>query len=769
MRTESTRAFLAFFIRHAKLVIACTAVLTVGFAFLAVRVEIKPQIENLIPEDDLVMRQLERYGLDKFDYLIVTVTADDPFFKEGLAAFQRAIVEIEAIPGIRTGVNPFRQITFERSGRRLRIIPMIEVEPQEMDREAVGKFKERLLSDPFSEHLVVSEDGRTLAALFPYEELDSFAVITRIHEIMTELESLYQVHITGMLPFEEMSRQYLLRDIPILFSLCALLIVIMYYLGFRSFRAVMLPITVVMIGAVWTVGLMMIVGFPITVVSIMTPSMVLTLGSSYSIHILNEYFRKSRPGMVDTSWIAESVSHVTRTIVLASLTTVVGFASLLITQVSQTRQFAVSTSFGILSCALLSLTFLPAALSLWRPPKEKQKERTVSGATAKALERLAAVVIRYKWVFSGSILVIAAGFLLSMGHISRNADYLNYFSDDDYAVRDLRFIFRQIGGIDQFYIILESEQEGFFIEPENLHTALELEDDLLNGPNISYSTSFPRYVRELNHILNDEREIPGSKGLILLLSRYFSNLANLKEGSDIIDFMADEDFSRIIIAFRTVNGETGMNLIDSEIAAFIESITRQAESYFGDRVELTVTGARLKYLSLFEGIVDDQRNTMLMAIGIIFLVSTIAFKSFSFGFLSLVPMLTGVMVNFIGMAVFQFPLDITTVMVSSVAIGIGVDDSMHFLIQLKRQLGRTSGDLEMAVANTLIKTGRPIVLTSVSIIAGLMAFLFASFLPVMYFGILVSITLFFTTIGCLVLLPAVVAVFRGFGKRGAGR
>ena len=156
---------------------------------------------------------------------------------------------------------------------------------------------------------------------------------------------------------------------------------------------------------------------------------------------------------------------------------------------------------------------------------------------------------------------------------------------------------------------------------------------------------------------------------------------------------------------------------------------------------------------------------MLVAVTAILCITSVAFRSVRFGLLSLVPLLTGIVLSGLYLVLTDTPLDMITIMVSSIAMGVGVDNSIHFLIQFRRQSAAGGGDLEGALRNTLAVAGRPIVLTTVSIIAGLLVLTLGIFKPIVYFGLLVAFTLCAATLGTVVVLPAVMSLSR----RGGGR
>ena len=188
--------------------------------------------------------------------------------------------------------------------------------------------------------------------MFTYDSTVNLTkLVDEILEAEAPLKETFDTAVTGMPVFERSAKDYIFRDLPMLLALSLVFVMITYFLGFHAARAVFLPMSavflpmsVVVFGTVWAVGLMGIFGFPLTVVSIVTPPIVLTLGSSYSIHILNSYYRKAKvhQGETDPMWIADAVSDVNNTIFLASSTTVAGLLSLLATTLTQTRQFAIS-------------------------------------------------------------------------------------------------------------------------------------------------------------------------------------------------------------------------------------------------------------------------------------------------------------------------------------------------------------------------------------------------------------------------------------------
>jgi hypothetical protein len=186
----------------------------------------------------------------------------------------------------------------------------------------------------------------------------------------------------------------------------------------------------------------------------------------------------------------------------------------------------------------------------------------------------------------------------------------------------------------------------------------------------------------------------------------------------------------------------------------MDTIQGYADQTLSADLKPAIWGSTLRFLNLSALMKQDQRRSTIISVLLIFLLTAISFRSIRFGIYTLVPLATGIMFNYVLMAALSIPLDMTTVMFSSIAIGVGVDDSIHFVLQFKQQISDTP-DITAAIANTLEVTGRPIVLTTASIVGGLLVLTLGNFQPIVFFGLLVSSALLTTMIGTLVVLPVV--------------
>ena len=427
--------------RHPFLIIALTALITIILGYFALQVEIRSELEDFIPEDEEMTKLIQKYRGDGTDtnYLLLAVERDDPFEPEALRAFAEAIEQVGKIPSIETVIHPFNIVSFRKQGSKLEVLSPVAEPPQR--REELDQFREMLSSDPIAGSLLLSKDGKVLCAVFETDTLEnSRADVHAFQRIAASLQQHYKVYTTGVALATFRGTEYVTKDLPRLLGLTAAFILLIYYLGFRSLRAVALPMVVVGLGTIWTVGFMSLLGYSITMVSIATPPLVLTLGSSYSIHILNQYYREGAHKNGRGHWIVQSVSHIQRTIFLASTTTVIGFASLLATKTSQIQEFGLSTSLGIISCTLLSLFFLPTVLSMLKPPAIGQTRRVLRGGLHRTLQGLSRFALRHPIPILSVVVVIAIVFGLSVNRIGHQSDYFTYFPKSEKLLQDTQYL-----------------------------------------------------------------------------------------------------------------------------------------------------------------------------------------------------------------------------------------------------------------------------------------------------------------------------------------
>lgn len=761
-------------------VVIAVAVITILFTIAAVNISYDSNISTLIPKkqtgttataaDSVVGGGSPHSG----EHLILLVESDELFTLSGLGALQNAIDRISDLPEVTGAVTPFNLTTFRSENGTLRVVPLSEGARAPMEMDRLESFREAIVGEPLARNLVISEDLTALGAVFFIRRLENYAPLIRTVEgITADLRPLFSVHLAGLVTVVEAARRNLVSDVPKLFVPGLAVVLLVFLLGFGTIRSMVLPLLTVVMATVWTLGVMSLAGMKLSVVSIMVPPIVLALGGSYSVHVLNHYYGTHPPPGNDKAWIAGTVTNTNRTIVLAAGTTIIGFLSLLTASVRQVREFGVATSVGVLFCVLLSVLFLPAALTLMRNPGPGRHRRLARGPLARTLDTLSARVLAGRYPILALLLMVVAAFAVSVPRVRYQTDYTTYQRRSVSAIDDYLYSTRKFGGFVFVYVSVTApdNKRGYFLERENLLPVAEFEGRIRRNPDVSYVASFPSYLVAAERALSGEEGIPATRAPILLLSRYFKSLASTPEAGPLVDTLFSPDFDRLTITIRVRDGDLEKPLDEAGLNALMIQLRKEMAECLDPDTAPTLWGDTLAYLSISEILSRDQVKSVVATLLLVLGITVIAFRSVSYGLLALVPTTCGIMLTVVLMAALGIPFDVVTVMFTSIAIGIGIDDSIHLILQFRRQDNGTGNNLDAgynlndAIRHTVRVVGRPILVTSMALVSGMLVLAFSRFLPVVYFGILISAVVVFTTVGALVILPALLSIFARAGAR----
>lgn len=752
---------IAFSIRHAVPVICGFLLLSALFVYFALKIKMSPDVETLLPKGEKVeelMRQLGG-GEPVGEFLVVAVRGQELFTIGTLTAFGEMLDRIKAFEEIQQGITPFDMVVIGRTGKQIRMLPLAPGSTAPRTEEELRLFEDRIRNSPFARNLVISADATVLVAIFTCAKtLDYARLMDKIRSVTADYQGRLDIIISGSVPFLERTGIYLARDLSKLLGIAALIILLSYYLGFRAVRGVVLPFIVVALGTVWCLGFMALVGFSLTIVTVVIPPLVLILGSSYSIHVLNQYYREAGVEPRNKIWIADSVFHVTWTVLLAAATTIAGLLSLFSVSLVQIWQFAVATSFGIIACALLSMTLLPAALSLLKHPSPRQTEQVLTGLLSRLMEKVAGWALRFKLPILAVVAVLAVAFAFTVKRLEFTTDTISYFPRHDPVVADMLFLTGKIGGFDEINLTLlaPNAQSNYFLQTDILDQVSRLEKDLRSNPDIGYVASFVTYRDYVDSLFGRESDATQSRVPLLLLARMFRSLSGNEDIARYLRIMANQDFSRLTLSMRIFNSRTGKFIDERGLRRILGELELSAKTSLDGQIEWVVWGTSLRFLAVADMIRKDLVASILLTLVATGLISCAAFRSFRYGLFTLAPLLVGLMVNFVLMVLFAIPLDATTFMVSSVTIGVGVDNAIHFLLQYRR-LRSYSDNIIQVLIDTLRTTGRPIFITTAAIVCGLLVLVLASFKPIVYFGVLVILTLSSTSLATLFVMPAILA------------
>jgi predicted RND superfamily exporter protein len=541
-------------------------------------------------------------------------------------------------------------------------------------------------------------------------------------------------------------------DMKKMVPIVLLVIFIVLFITLRSFKGTLITLGVVFFSTIWAFGLMAAVNIPIYAVSTMIPVMLIAIGVADGIHLYTHLhtFVDHNPGAGKTEAVKDMLKHMWKPVVMTSITTAVGFISLLTSQVYPVKYFGIFTAFGVMVAMAFSLVFLPAGIMIFGLPKARpvNKDEDKEGHShSKLANNFAAAVIKHKYVSIIGTAIIVVLSIIGMQEIWINSSFLDKFEKDSDIVQTDKFINEHFGGTSTINLILDANgKKDTFKEPEVLKLVDKMQKDVDAELEVVGNTfSLADYIKRMNKVMNADDEayntIPGSKDMIaqyLLLYEMSGDPENLNK-------VVDYDYEKLNVTFQ----------LKSDNSKAINSALHIIEKYTNDFAKYGITmnyaGSGYKGLVFTDLILEGQIMSLILSLIIIIVLLSAMFKNIKIGLIGSVPIVITALISFGIMGFLGIPLNTTTALLSSIAIGIGIDYAVHFLEQYRHNASTTDDKL-VAAQITMAHSGKAIIFNAIVVIAGFLVLLFSVFPPNRELGALVSLNMFTSFVGTLTIM-----------------
>jgi len=752
------KGFAKFIARHRTPVIIAVVLLTIFFGYFAKNVKISSNLINLAPENQKELltlnRVLKKFGSSTF--VMISVKSDDAYSLSTLTKIKNISDEIKKLPEVEEVLDPLNAKVFKYLFGMVVVKQSFPGGEIPQSREKIEEFKNEMLSEPSLKNVVVSENGEALAIYIRLkEEYNTPNLRERLLKITEPYRGPEEFYITGRPIIESWVKEYIQRDSVKLALPIILLVIFVLFINFKSIRGIILPIAIMLGGIIWTLGLMGIFNKEITMVGIMLPTLILVISSSYSIHFLNQYYKDIHTDSHKIRNVEKSIVHIGKTILLAAFTTIAGFAALTINIIKPMRELGIFVLIGVFFSMALSLSFLPAFLTLLKKPKKKIYASAEGGRMDILFNHLGDFILRRWKIILFVAVLIGVWSILGIGNITVDTSWHRFFKNNSEILKSQRFIRSNFGGASTLNVSFETDNNTdlTFKNLEALRYVDTVEGWIREKNLLGPSISLVDYIKRANQLMNgnnqDYYKLPDNDADLLKILLMFKLSKVTKSISNVIT----EDFKDTNIVVRTAkvdSPEISISEFRSFVHQFYEYIARNRMK--GIAVELS--GVDIIYMSLVDYLVRSQLLSIAVSIIIVFFIITYTFRSFVYGFFGLIPIIFGLFLNFGAMSYLNISMDFITAMIASIAVGLGVDNSIHYLIRFSRT--KHSLPLGERIRAALVYSGIPIFFTSMTLIAGFSVLLFSSFKPILYFGLLISLTMLGCLIGVILVLPALI-------------
>ena len=729
------RSLLAWTLSRPRITVVCFAAISLFFLVQVPGLSFRTSIYDLLIEDlpETVRYRQNRNLFGSDEIIRVVVKADDVLAPAAFAkieALSEALGKIEGIkrvislPGIRQSVDPGRSWTIDR-------------------------FAQIILPVELIEDNLVSADRRVSAiTLFLGSDADQENVIESIDAVIREDPgrlSLYQI---GMPLVSRALVEYTVGDFKTLPPLTLALISLTLLALFRKPRPVLLALMVVIVVLIWTFGLMAVLEIPLSLLVMIVPVFMIAVGTAYCLHVLSEYTAGASDSRSTFDAVLAAFTNSALPCTLAVATTLVGVGSLFVNRIGAIHEFALLTCFGLAVLLLVLLLLLPSVLvMLPRPAQRGQKGARVGLLLDRILDAIAGIALKRQRAVLIAIGVVSLLAAAGIFFIRVETNPLEYLKTDTPVRRNFEDSHRDLSGSFTISATLESRQSGYFEDPGHLQELKRFQKGLEALSGVDKTISFADYIMLTHYALNRYDpalyRIPREAFEIRMAVNNYKGLL----GEDMFSRFMTPELDRANILMLTHLSSS------KDILTLRDRILEHARQSLPEHLSVAVTGFGVAISASSQVLVAGQTKSILLGLALIFAIMFFMFLSARVGLIALIPNCFPILVNFGVMGWSGIQFSASTSLIASIAIGLAVDDTIHYLYRYNREFKKDL-DKDRALRDTVKSVGRPIIFTTLTIGIGFFVLMFSQFKPTAIFGLLMVITMLSALVGDLILLPA---------------
>ncbi|MCZ6665134.1 MAG: MMPL family transporter [Gammaproteobacteria bacterium] len=739
-----------FTTRYPRLILVAAA----GLALLAgsrlldfgtgeLKLEIDSSLVGLLPtsgEELATYEQVrDRFGGD--DILLVAWFSDALFTADKLRRLKRFTRRIERFDGVRRvdSLATALRVSEEDGAVRIdRFLHRIPTDPAVLD-----MLRAYAVANPVYRGRLVSPDGRGVLLAVHFDvalgSLELVELVARIGEASREESGDIEQFISGPVHARLEISRILFRDVRSTLPLAILATALVAALTLRSVRGVVFPLTATGLALLATLALFAQAGNALNFVTVIMPPVIFVVGFAFAVHVINEFDRMFTAGTDKKTAVTSAVDEVFVPLTLTAFTTAIGFASLATSPIASIKLFGIYTALGTVFGWLFALLVIPAGLLVG-------PVRVIDHSKTDFLTAFAPVLARFDIRHRDVILLVGAAIgiaaIAAASRLEVSTDYLSNFPEDSPVRRNFARIQTEFSGAVPIQVFIRSDLPGAFKDPAHLRTIEDLERWLEAQPEIGAATSLVDLIGVLHRAFDPDapagESIPPSRdGVEDLL--FFANGDDLRR-------VADPRYESTLLHVRTSAVST------NDLGGLIRRIERRLEELPG-HLRGEVTGSSALLSRTLDDIIRGQLTSLVGALAVIYVILILLFGSARIGALALFPNLLPIVCFFGLMSLIGVTLNLATSLVAAVALGIAVDDTMHFLSRFNTEARRVA-DEALGIERAMVSVIRPVTFTTLALCLGFATLTMGELRSQIEFGGLAAATLLVAWIVDLTFTPA---------------
>ncbi|MBI3584915.1 MAG: outer membrane lipoprotein-sorting protein [Nitrospinae bacterium] len=686
MKTVSN-FFSAIVMRYPKIIISITIVLTIFLGYGIIKLEVASEFGDDLPANDPLV-QTKRYFQEVFGtkYLLFigiekTPTIYNPSTLQKVKDISEeikhlnGIIEDEVI-SIATANNIKGRDWGLEVGAFMKDVPQTEEEIEQLRKDVQG-------NDMFYGRLVSKDETLTMiiASMEKINGKEKDKLVEDLYSLAKRFEGTEKFYFTGDPIGDYEIDRGIQHDMNRLMPFALLLILAGFSISFRRLRGVLIPTAIMILSIIWTMGLMGHLGYKINVVTSIIPMVMLAIVSSYGIHIIYRYYEVTPSIHNSLHASGEAVSRVAQALLMAGITSAIGTVTLVIFKIVSIKEFGLFLSIGIVFGFLLSLTFAPALLTLLKHQtnniaKDNSKKEDIFD---RLMPKLAGFTMRNRiplMVITGIVFMAS---LIGISQIKVGINFVDFFPKDHRFTISANKFNDKVGGSNPLNIMIETPEPDGIKNPEVLRKMLKLENYARGIEGVGNTDSFARLIKRMHYVMNGEKKefdvIPDSQELIAQYLLLYSMSGNPGDFDNLVDY-----------EYRRVKVNIYLTTFDQERQREIfDEIQDYTGKIFPGNTKIAYEGL-VRWIAQTDYVVTGKIQNIISSILVVFLFCTAVYRSLRLGILSIMPLTVATLLTFGIMGFLGIRLNMATAIITSIAVGVGVDFAIHYITHFREEI-----------------------------------------------------------------------------------
>ncbi len=637
-----------------------------------------------------------------------------------------------------------------------------------------GRVESEIMNNDLMVNGVVSPDAKVtlLVVELGVKQDDAEGQLRAYHvfrDLADRIQSKYpgfsdEVYIAGMPIFIAAQEEIIERDLGVLFPLVFAMITVLLIAFFRRTLGVVLPLLNIILCTIWTLGLMALFNVPIDLLTSALPVFLFTVCCSDAIHFMAEYYEQKRQGKDNQEANRITMRLMVPPIVLTTITTVATFLISTLTNIVSIRNFGIFMSVGLVAALIISLVLIPAWLSLWGGATKGGHKQVSGSGLAAALEKITRFVITKRRPALFMLLPAVTGLAVLASNVQIEDSGVAYFrADNPFRVSD-EFINQHVAGTAPGWIEIDTGVSRGAIQPEVVHFIDDMDSFIRSHPHVGYGYSLATYLRRMNLVLAD---------MDPEFNRVPANLAKVRFKNEsgeyeIIDVDGAELIAQHVMLFENGGGSDLTNVLNSDYSKaltlytlttsvasdyrdFLNDLDKWIEAHKPAHVEIKHAGTAVIWTGVLEEITRGHWLSFTLALIAVSVMMMLWLRNWRLGILGTLPLAITAILLYASMAVFGIELNIGTVLVTYLIVGI-VDYTAHLILRIRLYVSEGHA-IDPAVLKAVRYVGRSIAVNVIVFSVGFLALLFSDYKPIADLGALVALALFISGVMTLLVIP----------------